>query len=105
MTDGMVLKVDAFDHRDRLGATSKAPRWVIAYKYETEQQPTVLNDVRWQVGKGGSLTPVGDVEPVFISGVTVTHVTLHNIDQIASSTCTSATPSSSSGRRGDPAGR
>jgi DNA ligase (NAD+) len=82
MTDGMVLKVDAFGHREKLGYTSKAPRWVIAYKYETEQQPTVLNDVRWQVGKGGSLTPVGDVEPVFISGVTVTHVTLHNIDQI-----------------------
>src|SRR3954471_18219878 len=45
MTDGMVMKVDAFAHRDRLGATSKAPRWVIAYKYETEQQPTVLHDV------------------------------------------------------------
>lgn len=82
MTDGMVMKVDAFEQRDRLGATSKAPRWVIAYKYETEQQPTVLKDVRWQVGKGGSLTPVGDLEPVFIGGVTVTHVTLHNIDQI-----------------------
>ena len=82
MTDGMVLKVDAFEHRDKLGATSKAPRWVIAYKYETEQQPTVLQNVRWQVGKGGSLTPVGDVEPVFIGGVTVTHVTLHNLDQI-----------------------
>ena len=82
MTDGMVLKVDAFAHRDRLGYTSKAPRWVIAYKYETEQQPTVLREVRWQVGKGGSLTPVGDVEPVFVSGVTVTHVTLHNLDQI-----------------------
>lgn len=82
MTDGMVLKVDEFEQRKRLGYTSKSPRWVIAYKYETEQQPTVLNDVRWQVGKGGSLTPVGDVEPVFISGVTVTHVTLHNLDQI-----------------------
>lgn len=82
MTDGMVLKVDAFAHREKLGATSKAPRWVIAYKYETEQQPTTLNAVRWQVGKGGSLTPVGDVEPVFIGGVTVTHVTLHNLDQI-----------------------
>src|SRR4051812_12640474 len=82
MTDGMVMKVDAFAQRDRLGATSKAPRWVIAYKYETEQQPTVLHGVRWQVGKGGSLTPVGDLEPVFISGVTVTHVTLHNLDQI-----------------------
>ncbi|HEV8607389.1 MAG TPA: NAD-dependent DNA ligase LigA [Tepidisphaeraceae bacterium] len=82
MTDGVVLKVDSFEQRERLGATSKAPRWVIAYKYETEQQPTVLKDVRWQVGKGGKLTPVGDLEPVFISGVTVTHVTLHNIDQI-----------------------
>ena len=82
MTDGMVMKVDSFEQRDRLGATSKAPRWVIAYKYETEQQPTVLKDCRWQVGKGGSLTPVGDLEPVFVGGVTVTHVTLHNIDQI-----------------------
>ncbi|MGH7214509.1 MAG: NAD-dependent DNA ligase LigA [Tepidisphaeraceae bacterium] len=82
MTDGMVMKVDSFAQRDTLGATSKAPRWVIAYKYETEQQPTVLREVRWQVGKGGSLTPVGDLEPVFIGGVTVTHVSLHNIDQI-----------------------
>jgi DNA ligase (NAD+) len=82
MTDGMVMKVDSFAQREKLGATSKAPRWVIAYKYETEQQPTVIHDCRWQVGKGGSLTPVGDLEPVFIGGVTVTHVTLHNIDQI-----------------------
>jgi DNA ligase (NAD+) len=82
MTDGVVIKVDSFNHRDRLGATSKAPRWVIAYKYETEQQPTVLHDVRWQVGKGGTLTPVADLEPVFVAGVTVTHATLHNIDQI-----------------------
>lgn len=82
MTDGMVMKVSNFAQRDQLGATSKAPRWLIAYKYETEQQPTVLNGVRWQVGKGGSLTPVGDLEPVFIGGVTVTHVTMHNLDQI-----------------------
>jgi DNA ligase (NAD+) len=82
MTDGMVLKVDSFEQRSVLGANSKAPRWIIAYKYETEQQPTVLRDCRWQVGKGGNLTPVGDLEPVFIGGVTVTHVTLHNIDQI-----------------------
>ena len=82
MTDGMVVKVDSFAQRERLGATSKAPRWVVAYKYETEQQPTVLKNVRWQVGKGGNLTPVGELEPVFIGGVTVTNVTLHNIDQI-----------------------
>src|SRR4029079_15072298 len=68
--------------RDRLGATSKAPRWVIAYKYATEQQPTKLLGVRWQGGKGGNLTPVADLEPVFVTGVTVTHATLHNIDQI-----------------------
>jgi DNA ligase (NAD+) len=85
MTDGMVMKVDAFAQRDQLGATSKAPRWVIAYKYETEQQPTVLNDVddvEWQVGRTGQLTPVGKLEPVFVGGVTVSNVTLHNIDQI-----------------------
>lgn len=82
MTDGMVVKVDSFEQRDRLGATSKAPRWVVAYKYETEQQPTVLKNVRWQVGKGGNLTPVGELEPVFIGGVTVTNVTLHNIEQV-----------------------
>lgn len=82
MTDGMVMKVESFAQRDKLGATSKAPRWVIAYKYETEQQPTVLKDVRWQVGKGGKLTPVADLEPVFVGGVTVTHATLHNIEQI-----------------------
>jgi DNA ligase (NAD+) len=81
-TDGMVMKVSDFAARDKLGATSKAPRWVIAYKYETEQQPTVLKGVDWQVGKGGNLTPVGRLEPVFIGGVTVTNVTLHNIDQI-----------------------
>ena len=74
MTDGMVMKIDSFEQRDRLGATSKAPRWVIAYKYETEQQPTVLNDVEWQVGRTGQLTPVGKLEPVFISGVTVSNV-------------------------------
>lgn len=82
MTDGMVVKVDSFAHRDRLGATSKSPRWLVAYKYETEQQPSMLKNVRWQVGKGGNLTPVGELEPVFIGGVTVTNVTLHNIDQI-----------------------
>jgi DNA ligase (NAD+) len=82
MTDGMVIKVDQFDQRDKLGSTSKAPRWAIAFKYETEQQPTLLEAVRWQVGKGGKLTPVGDLKPVFVGGVTVTHVTLHNADQI-----------------------
>ena len=81
-TDGMVIKVDSFDQRRRLGATSKAPRWVIAYKYPGEQMQTVLKDVEWQVGKFGTLTPVGRLEPVFIGGTTVQNATLHNIEQI-----------------------
>ncbi len=81
-TDGMVMKVDSFAQRDKLGATTKAPRWVIAYKYPAEQMQTKLLGVRWQVGKGGTLTPVADLEPVFISGSTVQRATLHNLDQI-----------------------
>lgn len=81
-TDGMVIKADSFAHRQKLGATSKAPRWVIAFKYPAEQMQTVLKDVRWQVGKGGTLTPVADLEPVFLAGTTVKRATLHNLDQI-----------------------
>ncbi|MGD0462684.1 MAG: NAD-dependent DNA ligase LigA [Tepidisphaeraceae bacterium] len=81
-TDGMVIKVDSFEQRERLGATSKAPRWVIAYKYAAEQIQTVLRDVEWQVGRGGTLTPVARLEPVFLAGTTVQNATLHNIDQI-----------------------
>jgi DNA ligase (NAD+) len=81
-TDGMVLKVDDFRQREKLGVTSKSPRWVIAYKYAAEQVQTVLKDVEWQVGKGGTLTPVARLEPVFVAGTTVSNATLHNIDQI-----------------------
>ena len=81
-TDGMVVKVDSFEHRDRLGATSKAPRWVIAYKYAAEQMQTILREVEWQVGKGGTLTPVARLEPVFLAGTTVQNASLHNIEQI-----------------------
>jgi DNA ligase (NAD+) len=81
-TDGMVIKVDSFAQRARLGVTSKAPRWVIAYKYPGEQMQTVLKEVEWQVGKLGTLTPVARLEPVFIGGTTVSNATLHNIDQI-----------------------
>ncbi len=81
-TDGMVLKIDDLAMREKLGATSKAPRWVIAYKYEAEQMPTQLLGVRWQVGAGGKLTPVADLEPVFLCGTTVKRASLHNIDQI-----------------------
>lgn len=81
-TDGMVVKVDSFAQRQRLGETSKAPRWIIAFKYPAEQMQTRLLDVRWQVGKGGNLTPVADLEPVFIAGSTVRRASLHNIEQI-----------------------
>lgn len=81
-TDGMVVKVDSLTQRQNLGATSKAPRWVIAFKYPAEQMQTILRDVRWQVGKGGNLTPVADLDPVFVAGSTVRRATLHNIEQI-----------------------
>jgi DNA ligase (NAD+) len=81
-TDGVVIKVDSFEQRDRLGATSKAPRWVIAFKYAAEQMQTILREVDWQVGKGGTLTPVARLEPVFLAGTTVQNASLHNIDQI-----------------------
>ncbi len=81
-TDGMVLKVDSFDQRQRLGVTSKAPRWVIAFKYAAEQMQTLLRGVDWQVGKNGTLTPVARMEPVFLAGTTVQNATLHNLDQI-----------------------
>ena len=62
--DGLVLKVNRFDQRERLGSTSKSPRWVIAYKFEKYEATTRLNDIRVQVGKTGAITPVADLEPV-----------------------------------------
>ena len=81
-TDGMVVKVDSLAQRRQLGATSKAPRWVIAFKYPAEQVQTVLKEVLWQVGKGGTLTPVAALMPVFVGGTTVRSSTLHNVEQI-----------------------
>jgi DNA ligase (NAD+) len=79
-TDGMVVKVDRFDYRDQLGFTARSPRWVIAFKYEAEQAPTVVRQVRWQVGKLGTLTPVADLDPVWVAGTTVSRASLHNMD-------------------------
>ncbi|MFA5863879.1 MAG: NAD-dependent DNA ligase LigA [Phycisphaerae bacterium] len=81
-TDGMVVKIDRFDYRDKLGTTARSPRWVIAYKYEAEQAPTVIRQVRWQVGKLGTLTPVADLDPVWVAGTTVSRASLHNFDII-----------------------
>jgi DNA ligase (NAD+) len=80
--DGMVVKVDRLDFRERLGSTSKAPRWAVAFKYPAERKPTTLLKVEWQVGKGGTLTPRATMEPVFVGGTTVRHATLHNIEEI-----------------------
>jgi DNA ligase (NAD+) len=80
--DGMVIRLDRFDEQAALGATSKAPRWVIAFKYPAEQGTTTLLRVDWQVGKGGTLTPRATMEPIFIAGTTVRHATLHNIEEI-----------------------
>jgi DNA ligase (NAD+) len=80
--DGMVVKIDRLDFRDRLGSTSKAPRWAVAFKYPAERKPTRLLKVEWQVGKGGTLTPRATMEPVFVGGTTVRHATLHNIEEI-----------------------
>lgn len=80
--DGIVVRVDRFDLQRRLGATSKAPRWCIAWKYPAERAETRLLAVDWQVGKGGTLTPRATMEPVFVAGTTVRHATLHNIEEI-----------------------
>ncbi|MHC4295293.1 MAG: NAD-dependent DNA ligase LigA, partial [Planctomycetota bacterium] len=81
-TDGMVVKVDELHLREQLGATSKYPRWCIAYKYEAERAQTVLREVSFQVGRVGTITPVAHFDPVQLSGTTVSNATLHNFDQI-----------------------
>ncbi len=81
--DGMVVRVDRFDFQERLGATAKAPRWCIAFKYQPERGETVLESIQWQVGKGGTLTPRATMKPIFLAGTTVTHATMHNIEEIS----------------------
>ena len=80
--DGLVLKVNRYDQRDRLGATSKAPRWVIAYKFEKYEATTRVAGIRVQVGKTGAITPVADLEPVELAGTVVSRASLHNAEEI-----------------------
>lgn len=82
-TDGAVVKVESFEQRQELGFTSKSPRWAMAYKYKPEQEVTKLKDIVVQVGRTGVLTPVAELEPVFVSGSTVARATLHNEEEIA----------------------
>jgi DNA ligase (NAD+) len=77
-TDGAVVKLNSYAQRERAGYTSKAPRWAIAYKYAAEQAETKLNAVTIQVGRTGKLTPVAELEPVFLAGSTISRATLHN---------------------------
>ncbi len=81
-TDGAVVKVDEIALQQQLGSTSKAPRWAIAYKFETEQACTQLLRIEVQVGRTGAVTPVAILEPVFLAGSTVSRATLHNEDEI-----------------------
>ena len=81
-TDGAVVKVNEDKFRAELGNTAKAPRWAIAYKFETEQAETTINDITLQVGRLGAITPVAELEPVFLAGTTVKRASLHNEDEI-----------------------
>jgi DNA ligase (NAD+) len=80
--DGIVVKVNDTRLWEELGSTAKSPRWAVAYKYPARQATTVVRDIRAQVGRTGTLTPVADLEPVDVGGVTVSHATLHNMDEI-----------------------
>jgi DNA ligase (NAD+) len=81
-TDGAVIKLNSFDQQRRIGATSKAPRWAIAYKYAPEQAETKLRAITIQVGRTGALTPVAELAPVFLAGSTISRATLHNEDYL-----------------------
>lgn len=82
LIDGMVIKVDDFEVRERVGYTEKYPKWAIAYKFEALELTSVVKDIVWQVGRTGKLTPVCEIEPIELAGATVTHATLNNYDDI-----------------------
>ena len=82
-TDGVVIKLDRIDLRARLGTTSKFPRWAVAFKFPAEQKTTRLKSIKVNVGRTGAVTPFANLDPVFVSGSTVSMATLHNADDIA----------------------
>ncbi len=82
LIDGVVIKVNDFELREQLGYTDKFPRWAVAYKFDAEQVITTLNDVTWQVGRTGKLTPIANLEPVELCGATIKRATLNNVGDI-----------------------
>lgn len=80
--DGIVIKVDSHDQFNRLGTTAKSPRGVVAYKFHAKQAETVIEDILFQVGRTGTVTPVADLHPVFLAGSTISRATLHNEQEI-----------------------
>ncbi|MEW6506660.1 MAG: NAD-dependent DNA ligase LigA [Bacteroidota bacterium] len=80
--DGVVIKVNSLKHQKILGSIAKSPRWAIAFKFKAKQARTKLHKITWQVGRTGTLTPVAELEPVFLAGSTISRATLHNYDEI-----------------------
>ena len=82
LIDGMVVKINNIEKREEIGFTAKYPRWAVAFKFEAQEVSTMLNDVVWQIGRSGRVTPIAELEPVELAGATISRATLNNVDDI-----------------------